>query len=65
LAFSVPAGQFFEVETNPAGNAWEETTFLSDAGENPAGSVLELTYNGKTAKVTIDRYTGKTAVTYN
>ncbi len=63
LAFSVPAGQFFEVETK--GNVWEETTFMSDVGEDPDAPILELTYNNKTATVTIDRYTGKASVNYN
>lgn len=59
LAFSVPAGQFFEVETNAAGTIWEEKPW------SETGPVLELTFNGKKATITIDPYTAKSAVTYN
>lgn len=62
ITYSVPAAQFFEIET--VGSRWEETTFRSDPGENPDAPVIELTYNQKTATVTIDRYTGKASVTY-
>ncbi len=59
LAFSAPAGQFHEVSTPGVGQPFLERIW------NHTGPILELTFNGKKATITVDPYTAKTAVTYN
>lgn len=57
LAFSVPAGQTYHVKI--VGSKWQE---LPWTWSNP---LLRLTYNGKTATITVDPFTARTTVVYN
>lgn len=56
LAFRVPTRQFYDVHV--VNGVWVEDRPVFN------GSVIELTFSGKTAKVSLEPYTGKVKVTY-